>query len=426
MRCYKHDKFKETYYEEILENGLRVIIWQKPDFANSQFIFATPYGALDYLQTTSDGRLQEFPSGIAHFLEHKMFDMPNGDVMEQFSNLGANVNAFTSYNETMYYFSSTKKDLATEINLLLDFVQELAITKESVEKEKGIIVQELNMYLQMPESRLIFETFKSLYHNHPLSMDIGGNADTVSNTTYEDLIACHELNYHPSKMIFFAATALDPQLIIDLVKANQASKSFKEFLPVTRFNANEPNEVKRDSWSLPMDISNEKTSIAYKLPILFEDDLKRTKAEWCLRFLLESHFSTLNPQYQTWLDDELINDFFGYEIDLGKDYGFLIFYGEAENQKFTSFIKTEINKLRSNSVSHKTIEQIKRRLFGSSMRVFNGTENIGFTYIRNYFNGLDIFESLEIIEEITVEDVIEAYKNLDFSYESITIITPEI
>ena len=425
MKQYNHDKFQETYYEEVLENGLRVVIWQKADFANSQFIFATPYGALDYLQITSNGELKMFPSGIAHFLEHKMFEMPDGDVMEQFSNLGANVNAFTSYNETMYYFSSTKKELSTEINLLLDFVQDLQITPESVEKEKGIIIQELSMYLQMPESRLIFETFKSLYHNHPLHMDIGGNTETVSNTTYADLMSCHQLNYHPSKMIFFAATALDPQVIIDIVKNNQASKNFETFLPVERFCEEEPKEVKRTLWSLPMDISNEKTSISYKLNSLFSDVKERSKVEWCLRFLLESHFSTLNPQYQTWLDQDLINDFFGYEIDLGVDYGFLIFYGEAQNVKFTDFIRSEINNLKNNIVSASKIEQIKRRLFGSSMRVFNGTENIGFTFIRNYFNGLDIFEALEIIDEITVDEVINAYENLDFSAESITIITPE-
>ena len=172
MKKHYNERYDETYYAETLDNGLKVIIWHKPNFQNSQFLFATPYGALDFKQKDENGNLVAYPSGIAHFLEHKMFESKKGDVMELFSQLGANVNAFTSYNETVYYFSTTNKDVEQEVNLLLDFVQELEITEESVEKEKGIIIQELNMYLQMPDSRLLFESFKSMYHNHPLNSDL--------------------------------------------------------------------------------------------------------------------------------------------------------------------------------------------------------------------------------------------------------------
>ena len=160
MKKHYNERYDETYFEETLDNGLRVVIWYKPNFQNSQFLFATPYGALDFKQKDALGNVIEFPSGIAHFLEHKMFESKQGDVMELFSQLGANVNAFTSYNETVYYFSTTNKEVKQELNFLLDFVQSLEITEASVEKEKGIIIQELNMYLQMPDSRLLFESFK--------------------------------------------------------------------------------------------------------------------------------------------------------------------------------------------------------------------------------------------------------------------------
>ena len=226
MRKHYNERYDETYFEETLDNGLQVVIWHKPNFQNSQFLFATPYGALDFKQKDENGNIVEFPSGIAHFLEHKMFESKQGDVMELFSQLGANVNAFTSYNETVYYFSTTNKDVEQELNLLLDFVQSLEITEASVEKEKGIIIQELNMYLQMPDSRLLFESFKSMYHKHPLNNDIGGSQETVSMTSLEDLMQCHALNYHPSRMVLIAVTAIDPALLIEMIKdmRNRPSK----------------------------------------------------------------------------------------------------------------------------------------------------------------------------------------------------------
>ncbi|MDD6466769.1 MAG: insulinase family protein, partial [Erysipelotrichaceae bacterium] len=127
MKRHFNERYNETYYEEKLDNGLRVIVWHKPGFETSQFLFATPYGALDFCQQKEDESMVAFPSGIAHFLEHKMFEHQGIDVMERFSQLGANVNAFTSYNETVYYFSTTNKDVKEEVNLLLDFVQELSI-----------------------------------------------------------------------------------------------------------------------------------------------------------------------------------------------------------------------------------------------------------------------------------------------------------
>ena len=129
----ENKRYQESYVEETLDNGLHVVLWQKPDYAKSLFMMATPLGALDMKQKDENGKEYDFPAGIAHFLEHKMFEMEDGDVMDLFSNMGANVNAFTSYTETVYYFSTTA-DVIQPLHLLLDFVQDLSITKESLEK----------------------------------------------------------------------------------------------------------------------------------------------------------------------------------------------------------------------------------------------------------------------------------------------------
>ena len=153
MKTITNKRYGESYVEETLENGLHVVLWQKPDYEKSLFMMATPLGAMDMKQVDEQGKELHFPAGIAHFLEHKMFEMGDSDVMELFSRMGASVNAFTSYTETAYYFSTTS-DVKEPLNLLLDFVQELDISEESVEKEKGIIIQELHMYKEMSDSRL--------------------------------------------------------------------------------------------------------------------------------------------------------------------------------------------------------------------------------------------------------------------------------
>ena len=217
--------FDETYYTDKLPNGLEVIIFHKPDFLTTACAFGTRYGALDINQRFNN-KDYHFSPGIAHFLEHKLFECEEKDIFASFSNLGCNVNAFTSYTETVYYFNTTNSDIKEPLNLLMDFVQDLSITKESVEKEKGIIIQELSMYLQNADNRLIDETYKSLYHEHPLKYDIGGDKYTVSGITKEELEECYSFNYHPSNMALVVVSPLDPSMIFNIIKDNQAKKNF--------------------------------------------------------------------------------------------------------------------------------------------------------------------------------------------------------
>lgn len=193
MKTIRNERYQESYDVETLDNGLRVVIWHKPGYARSLFMMATPLGAMDICQVDEHGTQCVYPAGIAHFLEHKMFEKKDRDVMDDFSRMGASVNAFTSYGETAYYFS-TSEDVREPLNLLLDFVQDLDISDASVEKEKGIIVSELNMYLQMSDNRLLMETYKSLFHEHPLKYDIGGDEESVRSITRTQLEECYARN----------------------------------------------------------------------------------------------------------------------------------------------------------------------------------------------------------------------------------------
>lgn len=424
MKQVNNERYQEHYVEETLDNGLHVVLWQKPDYEKSLFMMATPLGAMDMKQVDEQGKEYHFPAGIAHFLEHKMFEMGDKDVMDLFSKMGANVNAFTSYTETAYYFS-TSNDIRKPLNLLLDFVQSLQITEESVEKEKGIIIQELNMYKQMPDNRLLMETFSSLYEHHPLKYDIGGDDESVSSITLEQLQECYRLNYHPSTMVLVGVGNHDPKEILALIKENQASKTFPKISNVHRLPFEEPEEPARTDFSFTMDVSIPKTAYAYKLSGV-KDAMERAKKEWCLKTMLDAHFSSLNPAFQGWIDEGIINDYVGSEVDLGEDHGLLMFYAETdEEERFEQIIKETMQAIMKAEIDEDVLLRLKRRYFGQSIRSLNSFDDIAITYIRNYFEGLDFFEAMDVLYDITLEDLQDACRMLNDQYVCRVQLKPE-
>lgn len=420
-KIFSH-KYKESYIEETLENGLKVVIWQKPGFEKSYAAMATPVGAFDILQRV-EGKKRSYHPGIAHFLEHKMFESKNGDVMDDFSKMGANVNAATSYNSTVYYFQ-TSGDLIEPLNLLLDFTQSFDISEESVEKEKGIIVQELNMYRQMSDFRLVRETFASLFQNHPLKYDVGGDEDSVMAVTLDELNRCYEGNYHPSKMICVVVSGKDSEEILKAIKNNQNKKSFCQPIKIERVLTEEPLEVVQKHTSFQMDVNKLKVNIAYKQKGI-ADPLQRYKNEISLRFLFDAYFSTLNENYQTWLDSEVINDFFGYEFDFGEDYGHIMVYSETEKEEeFKNLVSQQLQKIQKGTMSEDVFKQLKRRYFGENIKELNDFESVALQYISTCFNGCNVFDILNLAEEITLEDVKRAGASLDLTHSSVVECKP--
>ena len=423
MNKIVNERFHETRYEETLDNGLQVILWNKPGFQKSTFMLVTPLSGLDIDQVDEEGNQYTFPAGIAHFLEHKMFETKDGDVMDEFSKLGANVNAYTTYNETAYYFS-TSNDYKAPLHLLLDFVQELSITKESVEKEKGIICSELSMYQQMSDARLYMETTASLYKNHPLKNDVGGSSDTVNGTTLEQLQQCYELNYHPSRMVLVGVTSADPNEVFETIKENQSKKDFKKVHHVKRMSVDEPSEVNRDEYHFSMDVSTTKISIAYKLAGI-KDSEQRMKSLICLRMLEDAYFSNLNKDFQSWIDEEIVNDYVGADVDLGVDYGYLMFYSETEKiSKFKQIVEDTMHTMCQGKIDADVLNLLKRRYFGSSIRTLNRFDDIAINSARYYFDHIDCFKSMEMLENITLDDFKEVAKLLDNASKTVNILEP--
>lgn len=409
MNKHYNKFFDETYYTEVLDNGLNVIIFSKPEFNTTVCAFGTPYGALKINQKYKSKKYN-FNPGIAHFLEHKLFETKGDDMMKAFSAMGANVNAFTSYRETVYYFSKTGEDIKEPLNLLLDFVQELNITDASVKKEKGIIAQEIAMYKQIPDQRLLNETYKCMYHNFPMKYDIGGDKKSIYAITKNELEKCYEINYHPSNMILCITTPIDPKIIIKTVKENQKAKSFKKAVKPTNANISEPEEVVKSRYKFKMPITTDKHLYAIKVKPDFKNTNDAFKKEWALRILLETYFSSLNPDYQNWLDQDIINDFFGYEVEFDMDCANIMFYLENNDDSILpQLIKETLNK---DLLNKDILEQIKRRYIGVMFDVFNDIELFNNGYIRDVLQGLDFFKAIEDIKNITIYDVENSRKYL--------------
>ncbi len=402
MNKHINNYFDETYYTETLNNGLRVIIFHKPEFNTTTCSFGTPYGALKINQKINDKK-HCFNPGIAHFLEHKLFETKGDDILNEFSAMGASVNAFTSYSETVYYFSKSGDDIDRCLNLLLDFVQSLDISEESVEKEKGIIVQELAMYMQMPDQRLLQETYKCLYKNFPLKYDVGGDSKSVNRITKNELEECYKINYHPANMVLCISTPIDPNKIIEIIKNNQDKKEFSPFIKPINCNIDEPDEVVKKSYSFKMPINTNKHIYAYKIKPDFTDLNDCFKKEWALRILLECYFSSLNPDYQKWIDEKIINDFFGYDVDFNMDYANIFFYIENNDK---TILKTLIDDtLKNDLINEDKIEQLKHRFIGAMFEVFNDIESFNNGYLRDCLQELDFFKALEDLKAISLNDV---------------------
>ena len=412
MKIVTNQRFNETIYEQNISSGLRVVVIHKPGYIGSSALIATPFGGMHTKLKDKDGNIIEILPGSAHFLEHKLFESEEGDIMTAFSNEGATVNAFTSYEETVYYFS-TSNDIEIPLNMLLDFVSNLQISEESVEKEKGIIIQELRMYASMPDSRLVNETYRSLFVEHPFSNDIGGSEDSVNAISKEHLELCYRLNYHPQRMLLVVATGDQPQRIFDIVENNHSSKYFEDAPIVESVKIDEPQHVYRKNHEFHLDVQSLKTTVTYKINHQMQSESERKKAEWSLRLLMESAFSPLNPDYQNWMDEGIITDFFGFDADVGEGYGLLMFYNETEDSKgFQNFLDKQI---RTCSMTEETLQQLKRRYIGQAFRSLNDLEDMAISYIRATFANADFFESLSWVEEITMDDAKRAHGLVDLN-----------
>lgn len=427
MQMIRHEetKFQEVWYEETMADGLHVILFHKPLFTTTSCLLAAPYGSLDCREETEDGTILNFPSGTAHFLEHKLFESDHGDVMADFSRLGANVNAYTSYEETVYYFTTPDPDIEKPLSLMLDFVQNFAVTEASVQKEKGIIQQERSMYLQDGDSRLFLETMRSMYQYHPLREDIVGTEASIQAMTLADLEQAYRLNYHPSRMNLILVTPCDPEAVMDLIRKNQASRTFSAPVFLKRALQKEPETVFRARSETAMDLSDSRIMKGFRLNPDIADDRLRLETEWALKMKMDAWFSPQHAAYQTWIDEKKITPYFSYDSEISRDQAMILFSDEGlDPDAFSDFITKQLEDCLQAELPEESLSEMKKRTLGAFLHLFDSPLDLAISVLHGEMNRVSLFEEFRLVETMTPERCQALTQKIDLSRSVLTILKP--
>lgn len=424
MRKEEFTQLHETVYHEKLENGLEVYIVPKPTFSKTYATFTTRYGSIDNeFQIQGQDRIK-VPDGIAHFLEHKMFEEEEGDVFMKFASHGASANAFTSFDRTAYLFSSTR-DIDTNLETLLDFVQNPYFTHENVEKEKGIIGQEIRMYEDDPDWRVYFGLIESLYHQFPVRIDIAGTVASIQKIDKDILYRCYETFYHPGNMLLFVVGNVDPEKTMDLIRQNQGKKTFKEMPKVERFYPQEPAGVGKEKSVIYLPVGTPKCFMGFKDRTGFVQGDAWLKREVEMEILMDILFSPGSAIYQKLYERGLINDGFGGDFTGEQYYGFSVIGGDTKDpEQMVSLITDELQTQVRQGIDEESFTLSKRKKIGEFLRSLNSLEYIANSYTRFRFAETDLFKTLDVLEKVTLQDVNQRFKDhFDFQSFAVSIVT---
>lgn len=390
---------------EKLPNGLRVCLVPKPGFQQVFAAFSTPYGSIDNsFRRRGESDFHVVPDGIAHFLEHKMFESPEGDVFSEFARRGASANAFTTFDQTTYLFSCT--DAVTEnLQTLLDFVQSPYFTPESVEKEKGIIAQEIRMYDDSPERRGFFELLRSLYHAHPVRIEIAGTVESIQKITADLLYLCYGTFYHPAQMMLVVVGGFDADQVLDVVRANQAAKSFDPAPDVERQYPVEPPTVARDRAEVRLALSQPYVLVGWKdaRTGLTGPDLLRQ--EVLTGVILDTLFGRSSEAYQRWIDEGLMDEHFSWEYEVTPGYGHTVIGGTIPDPaRWEQELEAVVTTACERGLDGEAFERCRRKAVGRFITSLDSAPFIGRGILSYAFKGADLLDTVTALESITLEE----------------------
>lgn len=425
MKTYNYPTLHETIYEETLANGLTVFLIPKPDYTEISGFFATKFGGVDSDKKllTSEGWQPALP-GVAHFLEHRMFDSEKGQVFDLFSALGAQANAYTSYENTVYYFTATDHALEN-IGLLLDFVQGFRVSEDKVNNEKDIIIQELRMYADMPEQQLYRGLVENMYAEHPYRIDIGGTEDSVRQTTKALLEACHRTFYHPSNMVLVVAGQFDVNIMMTFIRDNQAQKTIAPPLSFEKIPFKEPQEVLKVEDTKVANVRVPRLMMGYKMTPVSLKGKEESRYLLAMHLLGELMFSKSGPYYETWIKNGWMTPSLGAQHELDHGYNHLLIFAETfQPSMLQSAIRNALQSPLDKNLNP-LFERLKKVELGNFLRVLNSPSRMARSYLTNYLSGYDMFDDLENLKSITFAELETYRQHIASSPSSVMILQGE-
>jgi len=377
MKTIKLEIINENIYYEKLKNGLEIYVSYQKDFNNNFACFLTNFGGLD-IEFIPDGKdkMVMMPSGIAHFLEHKLFEQENGSSVHEFyKKSGTYVNASTNYKTTRYIFSGPN-NFDKNLEFLLDFVQKPYFTNSNVEKEKGIILEEQSMTKDDPD-RLFYETiYKNLFNKLPYDKTVIGSRRDISSITKEDLYSCYNTFYHPSNMVLFVVSNKNPKEVINIVKNNQDKKKFKD-VKIIKKEYEEDEQVRKEKEIIHSNVNETRISYSLKYSLDYFDASKIEIYDYFTIFfnLLIGDLSKFNLDLKT---KKIINDDIGHSVSIekSKNKEYVIFTITAVTDKPNKFIKLLEEKLNDKDYKKEDFEIYRKSILANLIYQFADTGSI--------------------------------------------------
>ena len=413
---------QEEIYWEKLENGLTIAVIPRKGFSRKMAYFVTGAGSMQRI-FTMDGKDYCAPMGVAHFLEHKLFDMPGRDITAEFAQLGASVNAFTGYDMTAYYFTCTN-NFQICLSLLLEMVAKPYFTQESVEKEQGIIGQEIDMNEDAPESRIFEDLMGAMYQNHPIREPILGTRQTIRQITPQVLYDCHRAGYRPDNMILCVIADCDPEEIVRI--ATELTRDMPR-----------PQVTVTDSWAesagcreklvrSQMEVARPVFQLGFKCDPLGQGE-EGIYWEFVGDLAAEVLFGESSELYLQLYEEGLIDPSFGGGLDTVPNMALLTATGDSDDPlRVRDAILQRAKQIAEQGIPEKDFLRIKRSTLGGRIRSLDSFDSVCFRICAYHFSGFDYFYFPEVYESVKIEDVQEFIrKNVTEERCSLSVIEPK-
>lgn len=396
-------KIKEKAYIEDLDNGLKVIIVPKKESTKKFVIWGTKFGSIDNKFILPEtGEEVTVPDGVAHFLEHKMFEQPNGtNSLDTMMSLGLDANAYTTNDHTAYLFEcSEDENFYKGLDELMDYVQSPYYTNENVEKEKGIIGQEIMMYDDDPGFQLYLNTLKCLYSKCPIRIDIAGSIDSIAPINPDILYKCYNTFYNPSNMVLVVCGNFEPQNILEEIK--KRLKPSKNIGEIHRIYEEEPKEINEKHMEKSMSVSMPIFMIGIKDKIV--NPSERVRRHMAIEVILNLLIGKSSNLYKKLYEEQILLGEADSEYEFSNQYAHILISGQSNNpQLVQDMLITEIEKLKNNGFVVEDFERMKRKIYGEFVTEFNDVASISRMFLADTVKQINSFDYVDEYDNITME-----------------------
>ncbi len=394
---------KEHYVKLEHPSGLGIYVFPK-DLTTTHAMFATHYGSLDNRFSAGEGKMHTVPDGIAHFLEHKLFENPDGsDATEFFARIGVDVNAYTTYDHTAYHFTCTAH-LEEALEELLRFVTSPYFTKASVQKEQGIITQEIRYYEDNPWDRCTQSLLSAMYHHHPIKKSILGTVKSIGKITPELLYECHRAFYQPANMLLVVAGNVTPEQVCRVV--DRVLPKGSEPIALVRDLPQEPPHTVRSYVETEMPVAKPIFNIGIKDPWVPADPEARLRRDTAYTLLDEILFSRAGAFYNDLFEGGVITPAFSSGYSSAEGFGFHSIAGESDTPELVlEKLKQYLSELAQKGLSAEDVERCRRVLYSDELRAYDSTDEIAGRLLSFSFDGVEMFSYLSVLQSITKEEL---------------------